>query len=284
MELTKLTAAELAGAIKSGQASAVEVAQAHLDRIADVDPAVHAFLHVDADGALAAAAAVDASPVEHRGPLAGVPLALKDVLTMKGVPTTCGSRILAGWRPAVQRHGHATSERRRSGDPRQDQHGRVRDGLVDGELRLRADPQSLGPRANPRRLLRWIERRRGGVRSSPRHRHGYRRLDSSAGSRYRHRGHEADVWRGVALRLVAFSSSLDQAGPFARTVLDAAMLHEDRRQGPDGRHVDRRPRARRGGRRQGRARLASPGSASAWSSSYRARGMSLASSHDSTKP
>ena len=101
-ELTRRTAFELAGVVASGEASAVEVAQAHLDRIAAVDADVHAFLHLDTEGALASAAAVDAarSAGEPLGPLAGVPLALKDVLTMKGTPTTCGSRILQGWRPA----------------------------------------------------------------------------------------------------------------------------------------------------------------------------------------
>ncbi|HEX7106682.1 MAG TPA: amidase, partial [Acidothermaceae bacterium] len=100
-ELTRLSARELASMIASGEVSAVEVAQAHLDRIAAVDSKVHAFLHVDADGALAAARAVDEkrSRGAALGPLAGVPLALKDVLTQKGVPTTCGSRILEGWRP-----------------------------------------------------------------------------------------------------------------------------------------------------------------------------------------
>ena len=99
--LTRLSATELAEAIAAGEVSAVEVTRAHLDRIADVDDRVHAFLHVDDEGALAAAAAVDAKRAsgETLGPLAGVPLALKDVLAMRGIPTTCGSRVLEGWRP-----------------------------------------------------------------------------------------------------------------------------------------------------------------------------------------
>ena len=87
--------------VADGEVSAVEVAQAHLDRIDAVDGAVHAFLHVDADGALAAAQAVDA-PAAAGGalaPLAGVPLAMKDVVVTKGLPTTSGSKILEGWRP-----------------------------------------------------------------------------------------------------------------------------------------------------------------------------------------
>src|SRR3954451_13517227 len=96
-DLTRLSAVETRAAIESGDASAVEVTQAHLDRIAAIDDKVHAFLHVDTEGALAQAKRVDAG--ELTGPLAGVPLALKDVMTMEGVPTTCGSRILEGWRP-----------------------------------------------------------------------------------------------------------------------------------------------------------------------------------------
>src|SRR5919206_3706245 len=100
--LTRLPAAELAERIHRRETSAVEVTQAHLDRIGAVDPAVRAFLHLDTEAALAAAAAVDEdlqrgdSPAS---PLAGVPLALKDVFTTIDMPTTCGSRILQGWRP-----------------------------------------------------------------------------------------------------------------------------------------------------------------------------------------
>ena len=100
-ELTRMTAGELAAAIAAGETSAVEVTRAHLDRISAVDERVHAFLHVAPDAALAAAAAVDERrrAGEPLGPLAGVPLALKDVFTTTDMPTTCGSRILEGWRP-----------------------------------------------------------------------------------------------------------------------------------------------------------------------------------------
>ena len=84
----------------------VEVTQAHLDRIAAVDGAVHAFLHV-AGGQARRAGPGGRRPAGGRasalGPLAGVPLALKDVFTTTGMPTTCGSKILEGWRPAVRR-------------------------------------------------------------------------------------------------------------------------------------------------------------------------------------
>ena len=100
-DLVRQEAVVLAQAIAAGEVSSEEVTRAHLDRIAAVDERVHAFLHVLNDDAIASAQAVDRKRAagEPLGPLAGVPLALKDVLTMKGVPTTCGSRVLEGWRP-----------------------------------------------------------------------------------------------------------------------------------------------------------------------------------------
>src|SRR5690606_5104816 len=89
-ELIHRTAPALAGLIRTKEVSAVEVAQAHLDRIAEVDGSVHAFLHVAAEAALESAALVDAA-AEPASPLAGVPLALKDVFTTTDMPTTAGS-------------------------------------------------------------------------------------------------------------------------------------------------------------------------------------------------
>src|SRR5258707_10250839 len=101
MELTRMTAAELSAALAAGEVSATEVPQAHLDRIAAVDDRVHAFLHVAADKALKQAATIDEERRQGtvRSPLAGVPIAVKDVFTTIGMPTTCGSRILEGWHP-----------------------------------------------------------------------------------------------------------------------------------------------------------------------------------------
>ena len=95
------SAVEMAAALNSGEITSVELTQQHLDRITKVDKDVHAFLHVDTEGALAQARDVDSKRKsgEKLSPLAGVPLALKDVLVQKGVPTTCGSRMLEGWRP-----------------------------------------------------------------------------------------------------------------------------------------------------------------------------------------
>ena len=100
-DLTRQSAATLASAIARKEVSSEDVTRAHLDRIAQVDERVHAFLHVDRESSIARAREVDQQLAkgELSSPLAGVPIALKDLLATKGVPTTCGSRILEGWRP-----------------------------------------------------------------------------------------------------------------------------------------------------------------------------------------
>jgi aspartyl/glutamyl-tRNA(Asn/Gln) amidotransferase subunit A (EC 6.3.5.-) len=101
MPLIRSSAAELANLMATGEASSVEITRASLDRIAEVDGEVHAFLHVDAEGALAQAAEVDRRRAagEELHALAGVPIAVKDVVVTRGLPTTAGSRILEGWVP-----------------------------------------------------------------------------------------------------------------------------------------------------------------------------------------
>ena len=148
-QLTQLTAAQIAAAVAAGEVSAVEVTQAHLDRIAAVDPDVHAFLHVAGIGALAAAEDVDRKRAagEPLGPLAGVPLALKDVMTTARHADDLRIEDPRRLAAALRRDGHQAAARGRRHHPRQDQHGRVRDGLVHRELRLRPDPQPVGPRA-----------------------------------------------------------------------------------------------------------------------------------------
>ena len=98
-DLTKLSAAELAEKIHGREVSSVQVTEAHLQRIAEVDGELNAFLHVAGEQALVTAAEVDAAIAAGTvaSPLAGVPLALKDVFTTTDMPTTCASKILEGW-------------------------------------------------------------------------------------------------------------------------------------------------------------------------------------------
>ena len=95
------SAIELAAAVRTGDTTATTLAEAALAAIAQGNGELNAFLHVDAEGALAAAQRVDRSVAngEDPGPLAGVPIALKDNLCTRGVPTTAASRILEGWCP-----------------------------------------------------------------------------------------------------------------------------------------------------------------------------------------
>jgi aspartyl-tRNA(Asn)/glutamyl-tRNA(Gln) amidotransferase subunit A len=94
------SAAEMAAALATGEISSVELTRAHLDRIAAVDGDIHAFLHLNS-AALDTAAAIDARRAagETLSPLAGVPVAIKDVLCTLDMPSTAGSRILEGWIP-----------------------------------------------------------------------------------------------------------------------------------------------------------------------------------------
>ena len=92
-----VSAAELARRVKAREVSARELTQAYLDRIAGADDVIGAYLKVDADGALAGADAIDAAigRGDDPGPLAGVPLALKDILVTRGLETTAASKMLA---------------------------------------------------------------------------------------------------------------------------------------------------------------------------------------------
>jgi aspartyl-tRNA(Asn)/glutamyl-tRNA(Gln) amidotransferase subunit A len=227
-ELYKLTAAETAAAIASGEASAVEVAEAHLDRIAKVDEKVHAFLHVDTEGALAAARAVDADRAAGRplGPLAGVPLALKDLFTTRGLPTTCGSRILEGWIPPYD----ATVTRRL----------RAAGVVVLGKSNMdefamgsSTENSAFGPTRNPWDLDRIPGGSGGGSAAALASFQAPLAIGTDTGGSIRQPGAVTGTvgvkptYGGVSrYGMVAFSSSLDQGGPCARTVLDAALLHE----------------------------------------------------------
>src|SRR5699024_7197721 len=101
-DLTRLTASDLAAKLTAGEVSSVHATQAHLDRIATVDSRIHAFLHVNDEAALDAGAEVDARRAAGAdvAPLAGAPIAVKDVAVATGQHTSAGSKILQGWTAA----------------------------------------------------------------------------------------------------------------------------------------------------------------------------------------
>ncbi|MFI8851825.1 Asp-tRNA(Asn)/Glu-tRNA(Gln) amidotransferase subunit GatA [Streptomyces sp. NPDC053499] len=226
-ELIKLTAAELAARIASGEVTAVEATEAHLARIGAVDEKINAFLHVDREGALAQAREVDAKRErgEKLGPLAGVPLALKDLFTTEGVPTTAGSKILEGWIPPYD----ATVTRRL----------KDADVVILGKTNMdefamgsSTENSAYGPTANPWDLTRIPGGSGGGSAASLAAHMAPLAIGTDTGGSIRQ---PAAVTGTVGVKptyggvsrygMIAFSSSLDQGGPCARTVLDAALLH-----------------------------------------------------------
>ena len=214
--------------LASGSVTAVELATAHYDRIAAVDSDVHAFLHLDREGALAQATSVDASRKagEKLHPLAGVPLALKDVLTQKGIPTTCGSKMLEGWRPPYDSTVVANLKKA----------GVVilgKTNMDEFAMGSSTENSAYGTTHNPWDLSRIPGGSGGGSSAALAAFEAPLAIGTDTGGSIRQ---PAAVTGTVGVKptygsvsrygLVAFSSSLDQAGPCARTVLDTAMLHE----------------------------------------------------------
>ena len=222
------SAAEMAAALTAGEITSVELTQAHLDQIAKVDSEVHAFLHVDREGALSQARDVDGKRKsgEKMSPLSGVPLALKDVLTQKGIPTTCGSKMLEGWRPPYD----STVVTRLK------ENGIVilgKTNMDEFAMGSSTENSAYGPTHNPWDLTRIPGGSGGGSSAALAAFEAPLAIGTDTGGSIRQ---PAAVTGTVGVKptyggvsrygLVAFSSSLDQAGPCARTVLDAAYLHE----------------------------------------------------------
>jgi aspartyl-tRNA(Asn)/glutamyl-tRNA(Gln) amidotransferase subunit A len=231
-ELTRRSAAELAALVHAREVSAVEVAQAHLDRIAEVDggeQGVHAFLHVAPDAALASAALVDetlAAGGAPSSPLAGVPLALKDVFTTVDMPTTAGSRILSGWRPPYD--ATVTARLRAAGVT-----VLGKTNMDEFAMGSSTEHSAYGVTRNPWDRTRVPGGSGGGSAAALAAFEAPLAIGTDTGGSIRQPAAFTGTvgvkptYGGVSrYGLIACASSLDQGGPCARTVLDTALLHE----------------------------------------------------------
>ncbi len=227
-DLTRRTAAEHAHALAAGETSSVALTRAHLDRIAAVDDQVHAFLHVDTEGALASAAASDERRAagEPRSALDGVPIAVKDVMATRGMPTTCGSRILEGWVPPYD--ATVVARLREAGLPIL---GKTN--MDEFAMGSSTEHSAYGPTHNPWDLDRIPGGSGGGSAAAVAAFEAPLAVGTDTGGSIRQPGAVTGTvgmkptYGGVSrYGLVALANSLDQAGPVTRTVLDAALLHE----------------------------------------------------------
>lgn len=227
MSLTTLSAAALAEKLASGEVSSVEATQAHLDRIAAVDGDIHAFLHVNAE-AIATAEAIDKRRAagETLGELAGVPIAIKDVLCTIGMPSTAGSRMLEGWIPPYD--ATPVAKLRAAGLV-----PLGKTNMDEFAMGSSTEHSAFGPTHNPWDLDRIPGGSGGGSAAAVAAFEAPLALGSDTGGSIRQ---PAAVTGTVGVKptyggvsrygAIALASSLDQVGPVTRSVLDAGLLHD----------------------------------------------------------
>ncbi|NHI16922.1 Asp-tRNA(Asn)/Glu-tRNA(Gln) amidotransferase subunit GatA [Microbacterium excoecariae] len=226
-DLVRLTGADLAEKLRSGEVSSAEATQAHLDRIAAVDGDVHAFLHVS-DHALDVARDIDQRRAagEELPELAGVPLAVKDVLVTTDMPSTSGSRILEGY---MSPYDATVVKRSREA-------GLVPLGKTNMDefaMGSSTEHSAYGPTRNPWDLDRIPGGSGGGSAAAVAAFEAPLALGSDTGGSIRQPAHVTGTvgvkpTYGAVSRYgaIALASSLDQIGPVTRTVLDAGLLHD----------------------------------------------------------
>jgi len=226
-DITKLSAAALADALVARDVSSVEATQAHLDRIQAVDGDVHAFLHVN-QNAIAAAKSIDSRRAagDDLGPLAGVPIAVKDVLCTQDMPTTSGSKILEGWVPPYD--ATPVAKLRAAGLV-----PLGKTNMDEFAMGSTTEFSAYGPTHNPWDLDRIPGGSGGGSAAAVAAHEAPLALGSDTGGSIRQPGAVTGTvgvkptYGGVSrYGAIALASSLDQIGPVSRTVLDAALLHD----------------------------------------------------------